>query len=346
MRAKPRVLLGKRRNNLTNIETFDCTVLEVQRDRCFCLFEGREVLAELRLGDENDIPTVGDEATLERVGDEFYLTRIAPRRSCFYRRATDPNVLRRQPVAANFDYVFIVQALGHDFNLARLERYLTAAWASGGTPVVLLTKADTSGDAASVVADASAVAVGAEVHAVSALTGEGMSALDRYFAEGKTVALLGSSGVGKSTLVNVVAGTEVMATGAVREFDERGRHTTTYRRMILLPNGSRVIDTPGMRSLGLVETDGLDAAFPDVEAALARGCRFADCRHSGEPGCAIDAALADGSLDRERWERYRKLSDEAERVERGIEKHAAFKEHKKSKKFSAKRNRSAYFEED
>ncbi len=324
---------------------FNATVLEVQRDSAFVLADGREMLAKLRLSEDSEQVAVGDEASIERVGGELYLTALAPRKSCFYRRASDPNVLRRQPVAANFDYVFIVQALGHDFNIARLERYLAAAWASGGTPVVVLTKADIADPTASLLA-ASEAAIGAEVFAISAITGEGLDTLAPYFAEGKTVALLGSSGVGKSTLVNAIAGSEVMATGEVRADDERGRHTTTYRRMIILPSGGRVIDTPGMRSLGLVETDGLGETFPDVDAALARGCRFADCTHSGEPGCAIAAALVDGSLSRERWQRYKKLADEAARVERGLEKHAIAKEHKRARFSREKRRRDDRFDED
>ena len=313
----------------------------MQRTACFCLIDGREELANIRLEDESETITVGDTVEVERIGEDYYVRGIRPRRSCFYRLDPDPNIMKRQPVAANFDYIFLVQALGHDFNVGRLERYLAAAWPSGGMPVVVLTKADTFNDVDGAVLRASEVAVGVEVHAISAVTGEGMGAMERYFAPGKTVALVGSSGVGKSTLVNAVAGEEVMSTGAVRDYDERGRHTTTYRRMILLPNGARVIDTPGMRSLGVVESDGLGAAFPDVEAVIEKGCRFSDCTHSGEPGCAVTEAVRDGTLSRERWERYRKLAAETERIERGIARHDLFKENKKSRKFAEKRRKSS-----
>lgn len=303
-------------------------VIEVQRDSCVCLHDGEEIVCELRLSESSELPTVGDEAVCERSGGAWYLRELLPRRSCFYRRAVDPNVVRRQPVAANFDYVFIVQALGHDFNLPRLERYLAAAWQSGGTPVVLLSKADTCPNAAECVVSAASVAVGAEVYAISAITGEGLDALAKYLTPESTLVLLGSSGVGKSTLVNALAGEELMTTGAVRESDERGRHTTTYRRMLFLPSGARIIDTPGMRTLGLTSTEGLGEVFDDVQRALDRGCRFRDCKHEGEPGCAITAAIADGSLDISRWERYKKLRDETERTERGLMRHQLFKERK------------------
>ncbi len=311
-------------------------MLEVQRSGCFCLLDGREIFARTRAGGEP--VTVGDSVRLEQTGEDFLLREVLPRRSCFYRLATDPDDMRRQPAAANFDYVLIMQALGHDFNVGRLERYLAAAWQSGGTPVVLLTKADTYENAADALLRASETAIGAEVYAVSAVTGEGMDAVRRYFAPGSTVALVGSSGVGKSTLVNAIAGRHVMDTGEVRASDGRGRHTTTYRRMILLPNGARVIDTPGMRSFGVTDAAGVAAAFPDVEAVIAKGCRFRDCTHSGEPGCAVSEALRRGTLSRERWEQYRKLADETERIERGIARHDMFKEKKKERRAKVRRS--------
>ena len=257
-------------------------------------------------------PTAGDYVMVDYIdnGDSRILATL-PRRTCFTRREPGP-IPRDQAVAANFDWVFILQSLNQNFNPKRLERYLTMAWQSGATPVVLLTKADLAPDHQEFLTEAERVACGAAVHVISARTGFGLENLEPYLRPGKTIVFLGSSGVGKSSLVNALAGEEIMAVSAVREADARGRHTTTHRQLLRLPCGALIIDTPGMRELGLAEADrGLADAFSDVEQYLGR-CRFSDCTHTREPGCAIRAAIAAGDLDPERWESWRKLNAEAE----------------------------------
>lgn len=258
-------------------------------------------------------PTVGDYVALHYIenGDSQILATL-PRRSCFYRREPGP-IPRDQAVAANFDWVLLLQSMNQNFNPARLERYLALAWQSGATPVILLTKADLPEDPADYLRRAAQAAPGVELHAVSARRGLGLDGLSPYLQPGKTLAFLGSSGVGKSSLVNALAGEEIMTVSGIREADGRGRHTTTHRQLIRLPGGALIIDTPGMRELGMAEAaEGLSETFSDVEQYLGR-CRFRDCRHEKEPGCAVKAALDAGALDPARWERYRKLREESER---------------------------------
>ena len=258
-----------------------------------------------------DFPTAGDFVMIHYIenGDSQILATL-PRRTCFSRREPGP-IPRDQAVAANFDYVFIMQSLNQDFNPKRLERYLTLAWQSGATPVILLTKADLVEDYWDYLTQVERVAVGVNTHVVSAHTGQGLSRLNAYLQPGKTVVFLGSSGVGKSSLVNALAGQELMAVSAIREDDSKGRHTTTHRQLIRLDSGVMVIDTPGMRELGMWDvSEGLVDAFTDVEKHLGR-CRFSDCRHESEPGCAIKAAIAAGELDPMRWESYKNLKEEA-----------------------------------
>ena len=261
--------------------------------------------------DIQEFPTTGDFVMVNYIenGDSQIIATL-PRKTFFSRREPGP-VPRDQAVAANFDYVFIMQSLNLDFNPNRLERYLTLAWQSGATPVILLTKADLVEDYWDFLTQVERVATGVNIHVVSAHTGYGLPRLNTYLQPGKTVVFLGSSGVGKSSLVNSLAGEEIMAVNTIREDDSKGRHTTTHRQLIRLKNGVMLIDTPGMRELGMWDvSEGLTDAFADVEQFLGR-CRFFDCRHESEPGCAIKAAIAAGELDMTRWESYQKLKDEA-----------------------------------
>ena len=261
--------------------------------------------------DTQDFPTTGDFVMIHYIdnGDSQIIATL-PRRTFFSRREPGP-VPRDQAVAANFDYVFIMQSLNLDFNPKRLERYLTLAWQSGATPVILLTKADLVEDYWDYLTQVDRVAVGVNIHVVSAHTGYGLPRLNAYLQPGKTVVFLGSSGVGKSSLVNALAREEIMAVSAIREDDSKGRHTTTHRQLIRLQSGVMIIDTPGMRELGMWDvSEGLDQAFADVESYLGK-CRFSDCKHEREPGCAIRAAIEAGQLDISRWESYQKLSEEA-----------------------------------
>lgn len=261
--------------------------------------------------DTQDFPTTGDFVMINYIpnGDSQIIATL-PRKTVFTRREPGP-IPRDQAVAANFDYVFIMQSLNMDFNPKRLERYLTLAWQSGATPVILLTKADLVEDYWEFLTQVERVAAGVNTHVVSAHTGYGLERLNAYLQPGKTVVFLGSSGVGKSSLVNALAGEEIMTVSSIREDDSKGRHTTTHRQLIRLSSGVMVIDTPGMRELGMWDaSEGIGEAFADVEVFL-RKCRFSDCRHEREPGCAIKAAIAAGELDIARWESYRKLKEEA-----------------------------------
>lgn len=234
---------------------------------------------------------------------------LLPRRSKFSRKVAG-NATEEQIVAANIDTIFLVTGLDDNYNVRRIERYLTLAWESGASPVVVLSKADLYDELEERIAEVESVAFGTPVIAVSAIEEEGIDQLLPFIGPGRTVALMGSSGVGKSTLTNALAGTELMKTTSVSESVGKGRHTTTHREMILLPAGGLLIDTPGMRELQLWGGDeGLQETFEDVEA-LAQGCRFTDCHHAGEPGCAIEEAIRNGTLDEARFGSYMKLQRE------------------------------------
>ena len=265
---------------------------------------------KFRATGERELPAVGDWVLVEPATDGPATVReILPRRSTFVRRRAGTEG-EAQVVAANVDVAFLMSSLNLDLNPRRLERYLVATLDSGAKPVVVLTKADLVTDAARIVAEVEDTAAGTEVVVVSSVDHTGLERVRSYLQPGKTVALLGSSGVGKSTLVNTLAGESLLETQEVRESDDRGRHTTTHREIFRLADGALVLDTPGMRELGLVEAEeGLDETFDEV-AAVAASCRFRDCRHQGEPGCAVRAALADGSLSPDRWESYDKLQKE------------------------------------
>jgi ribosome biogenesis GTPase / thiamine phosphate phosphatase len=262
--------------------------------------------------ERGDLPAVGDWVAIAdpEEAERALVQAVLPRRTKFSRlAASDHGGTVEQVVAANVDVVFLTAGLDGDFSARRLERYLTLAWESGASPVVVLTKTDLCADVEAALLEVESVAIGVPVHPVSTLTGEGVDALAPYFGEGRTVAALGSSGVGKSSLVNRLAGEELMAIGDVRA-DGRGRHTTTHRQLLLLPAGGLFLDTPGMRELRLWESEeGLATAFDDVAAAAAQ-CRFADCSHEREPDCGVRVALVEGTLDRERYESWRKLQNE------------------------------------
>lgn len=261
-------------------------------------------------------PTVGDYVAIEYnpAGDSVIL-RVLERSSLFSRM--DPSYNRaEQAVAANFDYVFILTSLNQEFKAARLERYMTVAWQSGGLPVVLLTKADVAEDLDGVYAAAARVAVGAEIIPVSAVSGEGLSEVRALLAPGRTAVLLGSSGVGKSSLLNALDGEEIMKVNAIREDDSKGRHTTTHRQMVLMKSGAIIIDTPGMRELGMWSIEeGVKGMFGDIEQ-LSESCRYSNCAHESEPGCAVRAAMDSGALDIKRWNNYQSMLREARHAER------------------------------
>lgn len=264
-----------------------------------------------------ELPTTGDFVMLRwNDAGESQIVKVLERKSKFSRsnfhghKVEYVETILEQVVAANFDYVCILQSMNRDFNQRRLERYAAASWDSGGTPLILLTKADLAEDTAAYVRMAGEAAPGAEIITVSAFTGDGLAQFAAFLKPGITAVFLGSSGVGKSSLINALAGQEVMATKAVREDDARGRHTTTHRQLIRLPNGGLVIDTPGMRELGMWDAaSGLSGSFSDVEELMTQ-CRFNDCGHKSEPGCAVRAALADGRLSQKRWDSYMSLARE------------------------------------
>ena len=250
-----------------------------------------------------DLPAVGDWVALAESGT---IEGIMPRSSVFVRQAAGTG-RERQIVAANVDVVFLVTSLNSELNLRRLERYLTLAWESGAAPVVILSKADRAAPSSTRLREVEAVASGVPVHVTSALTGEGMEALRAHLMPHRTGALLGSSGVGKSTVINFLLGYERQSTGSIREGDDKGRHTTTRRELVLLPGGGILIDTPGMRELQLGDAGhGLLSTFDDIED-LAAACAFGDCTHGPEPGCAVKAAVAAGTLEPERLASYHKL---------------------------------------
>ena len=263
-------------------------------------------------------PTTGDFVLVEwnNSGDSMIYETLK-RESSFSRTAASSDRSRElhsqheQLVAANFDYVFIMQSLNNNFNENRIERYLSLAWESGGIPVIVLTKCDLVSDVQTYIDKVQEIAFGVDVYAISCYTNQGLSDLKKYFTKGNTIVFLGSSGVGKSTLLNTLYGKEVIKTSEIREDDSRGRHTTTSRNLIMLPNGAMIIDTPGMRELGMWNAEtGINKTFSDIEQ-LIEMCKYSDCSHTNEPGCKVLEAIEKGELSRERYEQYIKLQKES-----------------------------------
>ena len=264
-------------------------------------------------------PTTGDFVLIEwnNMGDSMIYETLR-RESSFSRTASSSDRNRElhnqheQLVAANFDYVFIIQSLNNNFNINRIERYLSLSWESGGIPVIVLTKSDLVSNPKEYVNKVQDIAFGVDVYAVSCITKEGIEDINKYFSKGKTIVFLGSSGVGKSTLVNTLYGREVMKTSEVRENDSRGRHTTTSRNLIMLPNGAMIIDTPGMRELGMWNAEeGISKTFSDIEQYIGT-CKYSNCTHTSEPGCKILEAIENGEISKERFEQYLKLQKESQ----------------------------------
>ena len=300
--------------------------------------EQGELRAELagRLRHEEIWPAVGDWVGVREPGT---IAAVLPRRTVFSRK--EPWLAAKEQVlAANADAVFVTTALtAVDFKPRRLERYLATAWESGAQPVIVLTKTDLCQNIEAAVLEVEAIAFGVPIHAVNGLTGEGVAPLAAYLEGDRTVALLGSSGVGKSTIVNHLAGDTLMPTAEIGN-DGRGRHTTRHRELLPLPRGGLVLDTPGLRELQLWDvSEGLEQTFEDV-AALAAACRFRDCSHDGEPGCAVREALRSGSLPPERFDSWRKLQRELGRLERRLDARARSEHAQQIRKEARQRRRT------
>jgi ribosome biogenesis GTPase len=301
-----------------------------------------EITGKIRFNAEGrqDFPAVGDWVAVQAIPSEgkAYIHRILPRKSKFSRKAAGVTT-DEQIVATNVDTVFLVNALNQDFNLRRLERYLLMAWESGAAPVIVLSKADLCEDVQSIMDEVESIAFGVPIFAVSSETGMGLDALSDFIKEGQTVALLGSSGVGKSTLANKLFGSEVLKTNEIREEDGKGKHTTTHRELLVLESGGILIDTPGMRELQLWEGDSsLSQSFQDVET-FAQECRFRDCSHNNEPGCAVQSAIETGDLDEDRYNSYLKLQREMAYFARKEDQKLALAERAKWKKIAGDRTR-------
>lgn len=283
----------------------------------------------------HDLPAVGDWVAIRArpEGGRALIHAVLPRRTSFARKIAGART-EEQIVGANIDTVFLLTSLNQDFSLRRIERYLLVAWDSGANPIIILSKSDLCERVTDAINDVQAVAPGVPVHAISVVAGHGLQDLAQYFKRGRTVALLGSSGVGKSTLINHLTGIDHLKVQTVREHDDRGRHTTTHRELVLLPTGGLVLDTPGMRELQLWDGDeSLHLVFDDIES-LAANCFFTDCQHRDEPRCAIRAALQTGTIDAGRYQSYEKLQKELKYLARRQDKLSQITEKKKWKGLS------------
>jgi len=303
-------------------------VIEHRRKLYKIVCEYGEIGAEIKgsflysLKGDDEFPAVGDFVLVQynQRGNSL-ITSVLPRRSKFSRTNFSGHAegyakfIKEQVVAANFDYVFILSSLNHDFNQPRILRYLTASWESGGLPVIVLTKADLCNNPESQIAEVQKMAREVPVFLISSKTGYGIVELKPFLEAGKTIVFLGSSGVGKSSLLNCLAGKQLMEVKTIRQDDSKGRHTTTHRQLFRLPSGVLVIDTPGMRELGLwVSGDVINITFPEIEVLITQ-CRFSNCAHQKEPGCAIQAAIADGKITLKQWKHYQSQQRETAFVE-------------------------------
>ncbi len=307
--------------NSSDKDLIPARIVGVHREKYNIVTELGEKAARLKgslfyNGEQNNIyPSIGDFVLVRQNSQgEDTIYKVLQRKSKFSRM--DTFYKKEQIVATNFDYVFIMTSLNHDFNINRIERYLTVAFQSRAMPIIILAKADLCTDARYYEEQLEKVTIGVPILAVSSFTGEGLIQLQNYIKPAETIVFLGSSGVGKSSLVNTIAGKEIMKVNDIREDDSKGHHTTTHRELVMLDNGTMIIDTPGMRELGMWDvTDGLSTTFHDIEQ-LASKCKFRDCSHKAEPGCAVKAALEDGELSNDRWENFAKLRKEAKFAEK------------------------------
>lgn len=258
-----------------------------------------------------DFPAIGDWVLFNYIknGNKAVIQEILPRKSKFSRKVAGKET-QEQIIASNVDFTFIVCALNYDFNLRRIERYLSLVWQSGAIPVIILTKSDLCNNVEEAITEVKNVALGVDIHAISNFSPEGIEVLQKYFSDNKTIVLLGSSGVGKSSLINNLAKEEIMNVNVLRKNIEKGRHTTTHKQMIILPNGGLIIDTPGIRELQLWDAeDGINKAFSDIEE-LSKSCKFSNCTHTNEPDCAVQKAIFNGFLEENRLGNFLKIQKE------------------------------------
>ena len=304
-------------NTVNKKETDRGRICEIRKNSFTIRFEGKDLPAKLKGSfyekNTNEFPVVGDYVDFEYnpMGDSVILS-IEERKS-YIQRPDQAKTATMQGMVANVDYVFIITSLNEDYSYNRIARYASVVLSGGSIPVVVLTKSDLCSNPGRFVSEVETISEKVRVHAISAIYGIGLDELDEYMTPGTTICFMGSSGAGKSTLLNAICGEEVMKTGEVRESDDHGKHTTTHRQLIELENGVSVIDTPGMREIGMAQVEeGLDDTFSDIVELESR-CRFSDCKHDTEPGCAIKAAIESGELTVERLMLYKNLGAENQR---------------------------------